>query len=303
MAGIQSLAVSVAVVAGGIWSLFTFRTLSAKRKALAELADLEAKVKRQGVVNLSISVSQLLLTPARDLALSIDVIATNVGSRNVLVRFDDDSIVATECVPSGDSVLPISATYVRYDFESGPEKATTGDLVIRVGKTWHLPFIARVPRPGLYNVLVQAILSSTEAAIAAETGLTAPADSVAWSDSTFVVIHPIAESGAVLSSPPLVLALMQPLLTVVERTAARAWRLYTDDDFRSGDTYLVAALNALADARVEILYGDAGRRRAAISALSEWGDIIALEFPPALFEAIDIEELRHELSLLREPAA
>lgn len=305
MSGVQSLAVSLAVLGGGIWSLFTFRTLSTRRKALAEVADLEARAKRQGVVNTSLSVTQFAWTPLRDLAVSIDVTLTNVGSRNALVRFADDAITVTECVPSGSSIAPLTTRYVPYDFLASAESPPgANDLVIRAGKTWHLPFIARLPRPGLYNILIQLRLSSPEAAIAAESGLLASPDTIVWSDSAFVVVHRIAEDGTIQSPPPLADSRVQNLLASIENVAVNLAQLYESDRVAGEDDgQMLAAIELLAAARIELLYSKISHDSPRLTMLREWCMAPPSHFTDKMLAAMGFHGLRSEVQKLHIDAA
>ena len=98
MAAVQSLAVALAVIIGGIWSLFTFNALAVRPRALAEAADLEARAERHAVGNMSVTATQLTLPGTPDICLRIDVTVENVRNFDLTLHFDSDPIVVTECL-------------------------------------------------------------------------------------------------------------------------------------------------------------------------------------------------------------
>src|SRR5262245_32345243 len=85
-AGIQSILVTLALLIGGIWTLYTFRALYLKQKAQAELAKTEAEIFRQAVVKIIVDARQEMFG-GETRCIAADVTVENLGNRNTKLDF------------------------------------------------------------------------------------------------------------------------------------------------------------------------------------------------------------------------
>ncbi len=81
-AGVQSIILAVAVLVGGIWTVYLFRILDTKGRALAERHAFELRDREQGVINIDISAKQVSIPGDKGRNIYIDIQVKNLGNRN-----------------------------------------------------------------------------------------------------------------------------------------------------------------------------------------------------------------------------
>ena len=177
--GVQSIAVTLAVIIGGIWTLYTFSALGTKAKAEAELF-------QQAVLAIKVEARQEVL--AGDQGLYIAAIATveNKGNRNTLVDFR--------------KLKPFRVSPVVFDSDGRgtPDREATIEMntdvpyiTVRRGAVHSFSMFARVPAPGLYVVVFDAPLSEEEIRVheaSAHDSASAGEVTIVWSGTTYVAV-------------------------------------------------------------------------------------------------------------------
>ena len=85
--GFQSIVLAFAVIAGGIWTAYTFQVLGQVSKARAELKEIEAKLKQDGLIDVELSSETFAFPKGDGRILSITVGITNSGNKPVDIDF------------------------------------------------------------------------------------------------------------------------------------------------------------------------------------------------------------------------
>ena len=188
---IQALAVTAAILTGGVWSLFTFRALQSRRRAQLELDENESRIRGMAVVNLSLEVEPLKSPAPNNHLLRISATIHNCGSRNTVISFDGYPLLVEELVLNGP--FPCVVWNYRCDHLTfhHPIDEQTGHLVpgttdvatLRSGMSLTFEFLLGVSRLGVYRaVFTTRIISPDELKVAKEAGMRLPShNGVGWS--------------------------------------------------------------------------------------------------------------------------
>lgn len=144
---IKNIALTLAVVVGGVWSLYTFWSLQSSTKAAAELEELNSRIFRQPVLQIEFTLAQAALESDPEKYLSGHVEIQNIGKRNALIKFQNGTPPFTASrVSFGASGEPVLGE----KFGQYPPKYA--GYSIRVGDTEKIPFFLKVGAAGLYFV-------------------------------------------------------------------------------------------------------------------------------------------------------
>ncbi|MDB5441722.1 MAG: hypothetical protein JWP73_98 [Phenylobacterium sp.] len=178
--GAQSIAVLIAVVVGGLWTLFTFTALGSRRRAQRDLFE-------QAVVNLLTEATQIQVPDSDLLTIAVTTTLTNTGNRNVYLDFEKYApVVVAPVIFDGDgralSGLPIT----------GKLDGILG-LTLRSGASQRYSVFVTVPHKGLYYAEFQVRVSEIEGKVEATTAPppTGPVESwmLLWKDMTYVIVQ------------------------------------------------------------------------------------------------------------------
>lgn len=162
---IQKLSVSIAVVIGGIWTLFTFKALNLKKKAEAELRELEHKLSFEAKLNIDIVSDYVKLNS--HFILKIMVKIQNVGTRDTIIYYVNDrkplSIVkitdeqnSFQLLLNNKGDIKPKEVMVGVPYDRKLKTYSKGSI-IRPGETVKLPFIAKLQESGVYFLVFSAI--------------------------------------------------------------------------------------------------------------------------------------------------
>ena len=144
---IKNIVVAVAVVIGGVWTLYTFWSLQSSNRAAAELEELNSRIFRQPVLQIDFDIKQESLSNDPSNYISGYVNIKNIGKRNALIKFINNN-------------PPFTASEVTFDSAGGPVLGNKygqyppkyAGYSVRVGDTEKIPFFLRVGKSGLYFV-------------------------------------------------------------------------------------------------------------------------------------------------------
>jgi hypothetical protein len=205
-AGFQSLIIAAAVIFGGIWTLYIFRSLGAKTKADMELF-------RQGVINIEISAAQIAIPGERGLYITAVATLTNSGNRNVALVFDDavrPFLVSPIKFDATGHGAPVDATeFDESDTRQGDgvseanemtssgfdlSNSYQGSAILRRGAVQRVPLFTRVNRPGLYLVEFRTRLNEIEHQVDLQ-DIPGNDDERYWTSSTHVTVQWPVERG------------------------------------------------------------------------------------------------------------
>jgi hypothetical protein len=138
--GIQSLALTIAVIIGGIWTAYMF------------------KLQRRSALGIDISGTQLAIPGDDRPHILISLTITNRGNRETRLVWNDKPVsMAKVMAPIHESPLIelVSRTPISFLSESGEQlvEMSTG---IRPGDSKHYEVITSVDTPGLYQLIFMA---------------------------------------------------------------------------------------------------------------------------------------------------
>lgn len=178
----QSVAVALAVVIGGGWTLYIFIRLRTIDKAKAELRKLQHE---QAVVAIDVDAKQLNRYDDDGYVISGVAVASNKGNRNTQIDFSaDDSCTITKVV-FNESGQPTDGDSINTPFHVA--------YYLRTGAEIKFPFAALVSSPGVYKVTVRSPLHAPEAEQAASV-IGGGDDGYFWEGIGFVAVSDIPET-------------------------------------------------------------------------------------------------------------
>lgn len=149
-AGIQSLAVTGALLVGGVWTLKTFRDLKQADRASVEIRELDLRSRHQAIVEITVLAEPLRLPTVR--AIHSRVTVRNSGNRNVRLSYSNPAaLVAAKVSFKPDGTPSFSQRYTSPILFAQFDGAFT-ENVLRSGETTTIPFVTPVAAPGLYLV-------------------------------------------------------------------------------------------------------------------------------------------------------
>lgn len=162
-AGVQSLAIAAGVAIGGVWTLFTFRSLRMAQKARAELLQLE-RAQEPGF-QMSIKARALSQASSGAYTVVIELELKNPSKRTIVLDLSEPpiSLAHLECNGQTEPVIagsPIHSSAVTVEAD-GLEKQEIRFL--RTGDVRNTIHVCSVPKPGLY--LVQAKVTYGEGSL------------------------------------------------------------------------------------------------------------------------------------------
>jgi hypothetical protein len=188
-AGIQSIALAVAVAVGGIWTIYTFSILGTREKARAEIdkdkADFEkAKVEQERQANsgldIAINAKQEQLAGDKGYYISALVKITNKGLRNRFIDFSEPplSVTKVEFDENGNSSL---------SFLFDQKNILSDSIVLRTGTTVDYPFLVKVPEKGFYMISFGVELNKEEMEIHRQSG-GPDVKGISWGGDAYVLV-------------------------------------------------------------------------------------------------------------------
>lgn len=151
---VESFAVAIAVVLGGIWTLFTFGRLGATKRAQSELAELQQKLSRSAQLNIEIRGRQVIDVSQGNYLLLVQATIENVGTRRTNLQFPPDKrpfhAMRVEVMECGDLKLGKSLSAGIPYGDGGTEFSQRA--VVGPGARVTLPVAFSVSESGLYLV-------------------------------------------------------------------------------------------------------------------------------------------------------
>lgn len=187
---IQNCLVSVAVIVGGVWTLFTFGALNMKKKAEAELADLQHRLSFKPLINISVDAEAHQAIDRDGFLISAVVRIENVGTRDTSLYFPANRrpfcARRVHARARGDVELGLI-------YETGLPFGDTSDdfsrgAVVRAGARVELPFVVHVPETGVYlaSFSVYPTVEDREFSVSAGAESTSK---ITWTGRTYVLVQ------------------------------------------------------------------------------------------------------------------
>jgi hypothetical protein len=171
-AAVQSFAVALAALFGGIWALYTFRARRDRDKAQSELLDLQRKLRFQAKIDSSLTITPLY--KKEEIYLLIEVTLKNHGNRDIRINFSDNTLVVANLTVSQDSAFEVASLHyspvIGYLDLHKKKLEDCGYLILEAEATQLIPFLICLQKAGLYFVSFQADITEPEAVFAIEAG-------------------------------------------------------------------------------------------------------------------------------------
>jgi len=150
--GIQNIVLAVAIIIGGLWTAFTFSTLSTKYKAQAEIIELDLRNARTkdeiaqngAVIDIKLEAKQEGLTDGEKYGISVLATIANTGVKNTLVDLSKESPLTAYLVYFNDDGTSNRRAVVSQD------EYTSSSTTLRSGNTIQFPLFIKVQSKGLY---------------------------------------------------------------------------------------------------------------------------------------------------------
>ncbi|HKR03142.1 MAG TPA: hypothetical protein VJY62_00795 [Bacteroidia bacterium] len=154
---IKNFIVSIAIIAGGIWTVFTFQSLKQIERAKFELELLRTEFLGKPSLNIFIDVNRTNPTNKSYYAgLIINVNVENKGTRYISMSTLDTTLVVSEIKNSSswgtisvnDIYLDPITMYCKEDSSLTP----SGIIEVTPNSTEEVPYYCEVERPGIYFI-------------------------------------------------------------------------------------------------------------------------------------------------------
>lgn len=188
-AAIESLAVAIAVVFGGLWTLYTFGRLGTTKRAQSELAELQQKLSRTAQLNIDVRGWHVPAANEGEYLLLAQAVIDNVGARRTNLQFPADRrpfhAMLVDATDTGDLALgPVLSSGIPY----GDGRAEFSQrAVVGPGARVTLPAAFLVTRPGLYLVSFSATPSIDVQQSLDEDGVPQP-NHAQWTGRCYVMV-------------------------------------------------------------------------------------------------------------------
>jgi hypothetical protein len=207
---LQKLALTIAVIAGGIWTLFTFSALHTRDLARSELATLQMQLERQATLRIGIRTEPFDFPGYSSYYVKVLVSVKNTGNRNTTLALNSSLLVA-EVVPVGYDVAPLlhfaSSPVGRGKIGAVSESPLTdaasahaqpvaieADYTLRVGMEIEVVYLIKLRGPGVYHAQFQTPLHPGEIQRMHEVGM--KVDSAMWTADEVFCLPPVAGRAA-----------------------------------------------------------------------------------------------------------
>jgi len=169
----------LAILAGGLWSIFLFASLRQWSRGRIELEKVAAEVKklefenfRQAVLQLSMKTRQKTIKGDKGRYVLGIVDIENKGNRNTRVSWGKEKPLSVRTVEINGSGVADYGTPMQYAVSAGREDVEYSGWIVRVGAREQIPFCIRIDAPGLYQIVFRARLSVEEKEVSSQLGVT-----------------------------------------------------------------------------------------------------------------------------------
>lgn len=157
--GIQALVVAIAVVIGGIWTLYTFASLNQIEKASADLEQSRRDLRERGILDIKLEPKQISNVKDRFRYITIDVTLHNTGNRTEIINWDKSGIAATQVNVNAAGQVVFGMTSKAKYVIPGQDIPSSSILPGQIRK---MPFLITVKNPGIFYLVFHAAVSPLE---------------------------------------------------------------------------------------------------------------------------------------------
>lgn len=175
--GIHNIVIVIALIVGGIWTLWTFSSLGERQKAQDERQKAQDELFKQAVLDIILDCKQEQLNNEDYIHANVKIV--NHGKRNTFLDFSDSPCQVHKLVFNDDGSAETT-------FSISQDNLTSRSIVLRSGATQEYPFVIKVPEKGFYVVEYRVPLDSTE--FTEHTRAGGPQGKIFWVGSATVMI-------------------------------------------------------------------------------------------------------------------
>lgn len=188
-AGVQSWFLSMAILIGGGWTLYTFQSQLQVANARAQLARLQRDLEESPRIELYLEFNPLTVHENSGNRYFEGVLhVKNVGNKNTALLLGQDSVKVYK-VNFDDKMAPDLKLFQSIDMPID-ENTRIGSLIAQASSTTSVNFVFCIQEPGLYMVRVKAPRQISERNEALEAGgrATDPETGISWSALRYLAV-------------------------------------------------------------------------------------------------------------------
>lgn len=165
-----------AIIAAGIWAIYSFRVLNQIARARGEMARLDVEQKKAeaelrhlmeqtfvgAVVDITMSAEQMSLVGDQRKYICAEVTINNQGRRNAQFEYPEFPFTVFAVEPqSGGGLKYAQHAVAKVAAGSDPNRKSLR-MLVRAGGKGHIPFFVSVDSPGLYFLVFSVPVSEAE---------------------------------------------------------------------------------------------------------------------------------------------
>lgn len=184
--GIQSIAIALTVLVGGLWALFRFFSLRSIKQARLELEVAERSLRERGILDIQLEVSQLFSELGSFIAVKVTI--TNVGTGMEVINWSSSGVYALRVESIVGDALTFSETSLR-----GHRGRRMENSSIAPGETTRPALLIPVQEPGIYYVYFSAEASRKETELSlkelSKIGVDTSSGSMTWASDALIRVE------------------------------------------------------------------------------------------------------------------
>jgi hypothetical protein len=188
-----------AIIAAGIWALYSFRVLNETARARGEMAKLDVEQKKGeaelrrlteetfvgAVVDITMTAEQVALPGDQRRYICAEVTINNKGNRNAQLEYPEFPFTVFAVKPQADGTFEyVQHSVAKVAAGSAPNYKSLR-MLVRAGGVGHIPFFVSVGAPGLYFLVFSTPVSEAEQAVSKRFGFQSGGK---WSAKKYFVV-------------------------------------------------------------------------------------------------------------------
>lgn len=171
---LQYIFISLAIAGSGVWAIYTFKAFEQRSAALAQLDEANANLEKtraelaeiqeriDGNYSSNIDINTKIVAQDNDdgFGLIIEVVAKNVGTKDVVLDLASDPLTIYKTKSSGDRIMSVGELrpqfYRSLSGDVAIPNSTYSAQYISVGAVKKMVFYVEVSSPGVYYITFEA---------------------------------------------------------------------------------------------------------------------------------------------------
>jgi hypothetical protein len=151
---VQSTLVSLALIIGGLWTLYTFTSLKMESVAEAELQTLKKQLAGTAALNITIEASQVNGLRKESFGIAVKVKITNIGQRQLNVDLEGKPVRILEIGKDEENKYLVQGIYSQLFYAATSDEGwnNVAAIAVQPQSTKTVSTIVDVDRPGSYIV-------------------------------------------------------------------------------------------------------------------------------------------------------